>query len=296
MRTKTTHFAAMFVLLLCFAIPQSRAQYNHAHEANYFSGMYNLQLSGDAVDIVTADPNHQCVLSSLQNQSYLTGIFPCDFFISLKNIDMSGSTVWDMTHYFLDTFYKLEPVALIKTLDEGFIVVGRAVNYSSGSQPFANPFALKVDQNGNLQWANIYQSNYTRFSDSVQTTVTRVEDDTTGTESYIIVRSGTADPQHEHFTDVCINALKIDVNGTLLWNKKYRMQNRSNADSVVSDYPATITHVEDSASHYYFIAGTRRTTSATYSRDSALFYLGIDRDGRVVRPYRWLTCAWLSLQ
>ena len=136
-------------------------------------------------------------------------------------------------------------------------------------------------------WSRIYYTNRTLFQDAPETSIARVGDDSVGAESYIMVRSGSVD-SGLYLRDVVINALRINgSNGALVWNKRYNMQSRQTGDSLVRNYPKTIAFVPDTDSSFYFIAGTSLKSNSR-SSDSALFFLGIDKNGSVNRTYRSL--------
>jgi len=281
---RVRYFGLFVAISIVLFSQTSQAQYNNAFFAFWNYNQMSFPFSTTARDIVDADPGYQCVLGIQTHLPAVAGFDPNDYFISLKKIDVNGNPIWDHSYLFSDTFYKLEPWRLIKTDDEGFIIVGRA--YHKSVNPvlpvLANPFAFKVDMNGGVQWANLYLSNFYTSYDSVHTAIARVADDSSS-ENYMIVRSGSSVGHQTN--DVLINALKIDVGGNLIWNKKYYQSSPPPEDSVLRDFPKTITYVHDSSGQYYFIAGTNNNINR--ASDVALFYLGIDKNGTIVRNYHW---------
>lgn len=253
------------------------AQYNKTFETD----ADGLIVSGASLDIAPAGPYSQCVLSNISQFPKEYG-FAADYnLINFKRVDNGGNTFWDRTYQTMDENFKFQPSRLIRTSDGGFIATGRIV-----TPDFINPCAIKVDSTGTLEWNHLYYSNTTLFDDQPETAISRVTDDSSGVESYIIVRTGVSD-DWQHPYDVTVNALRIQANGQLIWNRKYNLGDRNFGDKIVKDYPRTVTEVPDSTGNFYFIAGTRlNQDSSGHAIDSSLFFMGIDKDGHITRAYR----------
>ncbi len=106
-------------------------------------------------------------------------------------------------------------------------------------------------------------------------------------ESYIITARGEQVITNTYNQDSYINALRIDGQGTPLWNHKYAYRGGPAPYDVVENGPTTITYGNDGSGGKYFIAGTSRYWQ-TINHDRA-FYMSIDKSGNIVDPYTILT-------
>ena len=282
---KKTIMKMCVVALLCL-IHQgiATAQYNKNYQHSYPGASGTYPVNSNTLDIVNSNPYSQCALMEMTDLPTIEGFTSQENLLGLKTIDQWGSPVWEKTFRLSDSTVKVEPWRIIRSLDSGFLVVGR-VTLANGN---VNPFAARFDYIGNSVWTKVYTSNLQDFPDQRQTAVARVEDDLFSPESYIIVRSGsTANPQQQSNTEnVQVNALRIRFSdGSLIWNRKYYDAIQTANDSAIKSYPNTITYVQNLSQSYYFIAGSHISFNSGQWEPS-MFYMAIDKYGNIAHSYR----------
>jgi len=205
--------------------------------------------------------------------------------ILLKKMDVTGATIFNKVYRLLDdTTTLLTATKMIQTQDSGFIVVG---NFFSTHFTFKNwnPYAAKFDKNGNFLWMHVYNSNpkTASFDNNLpydaRANITTVKDKTG--EYYIIACSGEADSTDKENQNTYVNALEIDGNGILIWNKKYILTN-GDTGVTYSIAPSAITFAtQNGQNNSYFISGA---TDENTTKDF-LFTFGINNAGAIIHNY-----------
>jgi len=121
--------------------------------------------------------------------------------VYILKLDADGNLVWQKTFggSGVDGAYSIQ-----QTSDGGYIVAGWKYSFEAGN----DVYILKLDSNGNLKWQKTYGGSYNDWAYSIQQT----------SDGGYIVAGGT-----ESFgageEDVYI--LKLDSNGTLVWQKTF---------------------------------------------------------------------------
>lgn len=205
-----------------------------------------------------------------------------DYFILTKH-DEFGTVIYNNR---IDPFN--EPTdglthveALIQTDDDGVLVAG--YHYDDGNF-IEQPFLLKVDVSGNVQWVKLYYVNKKPIFNSQLNKISlcRVFDDPT--ENYFIVGSGDSD--YKPGQDVATNVIKVDFKGKLIFSYKY-YNTIPTQFSLVRDYPGDIDY--STADKMYMITGFRQDLTNNNVGSRVMYYLGINSVGNVVTKFLTLT-------
>jgi hypothetical protein len=198
-----------------------------------------------------------------------------DYFILTKH-DSHGFVIYNNRIYPAnpqkDGFTHVK--ALIETKDNGVMVAG--YYYKSLDSPM-QPFLLKVDKNGVLQWVRWYYVNYNQYKGFQfnKISLARVEND--DKENYFIVSCAASDLQKG---DNVVNVIKVNDVGGMIWSKKYFDTN--NPDYTTWDVPGDIAFSK--GDKMYMITGTR--SEFKDGQDDKMFFFGIDRDGNVMTYFK----------
>lgn len=120
-----------------------------------------------------------------------------------KKLDANGNIVWQK--FYGGSF--IQCYNIIKTIDNGYIACGRDVNSHSDG------YIYKIDSIGDIQWQQIYPALEFKTLNSI------IEIPGTG---YTLTGTSLDIPPD---TAKCL-LLKIDLSGNVIWEKKYKIQNR----------------------------------------------------------------------
>lgn len=257
--------------LLTFA---SVAQYNHT---------YDINASSSDIKPAFVISNKKAESITVSYGKAATGP-DIDYFIVTKH-DAYGGVIYNnnIFPYFFPKDGITHVEALIQTDDEGVLVAG----YHYDNEKFIEqPILIKLDVNGNFEWSRIYYVNKYPIirADIGKISLCRVADEEK--ECYFIVAAGNSDANPE--LDVATNVIKVDVNGDMIFSKKYYDTNGS-PFQILREYPGDV----EFAKKYgmYMITGYRQQHALT--KGNVMFYFGIDKDGIVITKY--LTLASKSI-
>lgn len=139
--------------------------------------------------------------------------------------------------------------SVCQTSDEGFILTGYSYSYSNGGN---DVWIVKTDMNGNEQWADNFGRNGNEYGMSIKETFDG---------DFIIV--GSTDKHLQGDTDLWV--LKIDENGTKIWDRIY--------GGTGNDWGGSITLRSDGG---YIITGD---TTSFGQGGFDVWLLNIDEDG-----------------
>jgi hypothetical protein len=147
------------------------------------------------------------IINSADNHIVLLGLYGF-----LCKLDTNCNVLWSRNY---DLGYGLSVAArnIYLTPDEGFFVIG------SCSSP-SGPFAMKLDKDGNAQWAKVYSRN-------VQYSTPQVF------QSAIIDGQGNYYILDDYSPRGCLN--KLDNSGNLLWTRQYGTYYWSDFYSFIKD-------------------------------------------------------------
>lgn len=256
------------------------------------SAQYNKQWDyGQALDI--ADAGNGTVITLATDNSSDLIVSHHDFFGNIlfrRYYNLVGYNTGNQA---------FEPSKIIVTPNGEYLVVGIYSHYDPITRliDYA-PFAVRLDASGNLLWMRLYHTSPTFSKPLIQgysrANIVFVEDDPS-MESYIITTP--SDPHHSdlsyiHTYDVVINAFRIDANGTPIWNKKYRVSTPARYSTppymdyfATESYPQALTYYDDAnGAGAYFIGGSNiRWFNYSYSQET--FFMSIDLNGAIVRPF-----------
>jgi predicted secreted protein len=143
------------------------------------------------------------VIETTDGGFIITGVTGLGFYdLGLLKTDSNGNLIWLKTFGGLefDVGYKVS-----QTLDGGYIVVGYTSSYGAGS---ADVWVIKVDSNGNQQWAKTFGG--TNFDAGLS--VKQLPN-----EGYIV--AGYTESYGAGASDVWL--IKLDQNGNQQWAKTY---------------------------------------------------------------------------
>lgn len=159
-------------------------------------------------------------------------------------LDSSGNIQWQKTYGSdgWDTAYSVD-----KTSDDGYILAGQTHSFGGGYPNTFNMWIIRLDSNGNVQWQNIYGSNWNSVN-----TIQRAADN-----GFIV--SGTKAAGIGQYDMVLI---KLDSNGSIQWQKAYG-----------GEYYEDSAYVQQTSDGGYILAGLSSSFSSPY-----LSYLMIKLD------------------
>lgn len=209
-----------------------------------------------------------------------------DFII--QKTDFSGNLAMHKYYHLGAKNTDIEATKIVKTRDNGYIVVGYYTTLVTSYTVSVSAFATKLDLNGNFVWGKTYNSMTGSQPNSMgslsRVNITPVVDDTS--ESYIITYCAMNDSTISYNGDVYIHALRIDKSGNLLWHNRYLPANRSSLMYTdIRDYASALTYANDGTKSMYFIGGTSELwTSAGYT--DSLFLFGINKNGKIINNLR----------
>ncbi len=222
--------------------------------------------------ITTADGNYAIIGYSRSNDIDVNENAGDKDFWLLK-LDTSGNILWQKTFGYLGKDFG---TSIIQTTDNGFLIVGELDVTSSGGQGNSKRkakhaggdiWAIKIDNQGNIQWRKYFGGS---FTDTPYTVIQTHEGD------YII--AGTSDSTD---ADISNNkgsydfwVIKINSQGTLLWEKSLGGTEIDEAKSIVS--------IDN---QYFFILGHTRSSdqNVSISKGGAdLWLIKIDTHGNLL--------------
>lgn len=254
-------------LILALATMASVAQYNNTYDANANSDSYTPHFvitNKKAESITVAYGNDGATMPRT------------DYFILTKH-DQSGNVIYNNrinpTYATTDGFTNVE--ALWQTDDDGVLVAG----YHYDDKNFIEqPFLLKVDVNGNVQWLHIYYVNQKPMTNTEynKISICRVYDDPK--ESYLIVATGDSDANPG--VDMVTNVIRVDDQGNQIFSRKYYDQN-PNPFNQLREFPGDIEF--SPKDKMYMITGKRIEYSP--AKNYNMYFFGIDNLGNVVTSY-----------
>jgi uncharacterized delta-60 repeat protein len=153
-----------------------------------------------------------------------------DFWI-LK-LDSSGTVQWQKTYGGTDHD---DANSVQQTSDGGYIVAGSTRSFGAGGR---DSWLLKLDSSGTMQWQKTYGGTDDDSTASVQQT---------NDNGYIV--AGTTYSELSFDYDIWV--LRLDVNGTVQWQKTY---SATNSDIIYS--------VQQTSDNGYIVAGSTRSFGA----------------------------------
>ncbi len=258
--------ATLVLALLTFA---SVAQYNNTYDVN---------ANNDNLTPAFVITNKRAESITVSYASDAAAVPRRDYFILTKH-DAFGTVLYnnriDPFNSPTDGFTNVE--ALIQTDDEGVLVAG--YYYDSYLNFSEQPFLLKVDVNGNFQWARIYYVNQKPIVNAQinKISLCRVFDD--AEENYFIVGAGDSDANPG--VDVATNVIKVNSRGSLLFSKKYYNVSPPGY-TVLREYPGDIDFSKPDK--MYMITGYRQDATLLV-KERLMYFFGIDNLGNVVTKF-----------
>jgi hypothetical protein len=121
----------------------------------------------------------------------------------LKKIDASGNEIW--TKYYGGSAY--ENMRSVKQCgDGGFILIGQTLSYGNGSP--GEIYLVRTNSNGDVTWAHTYGG---ASEDDGNFVLANAD----GTFTF------TAETNSYGAGDMDVQAMKVDANGTQIWNRYY---------------------------------------------------------------------------
>jgi hypothetical protein len=149
------------------------------------------------------------------------------------------------------------------------------------------PCLMKFDSQGNLIWSKKYPVNCcsNNITDS-KISIVRLENEPE--ESYFLVVNSTSDVQPGNEV---INVMKIRIDGSMQWSKKYNNPNSLPAPYVTREIPGDIAF--SPGGDFYMITG-RQEISDAFSRVDRMFFFGINKDGKPVTKFKLLKSGRLE--
>ncbi len=168
--------------------------------------------------------------------------------IFLMKTDANGNISWAKTYGGTDIDYAF---SVQKTSDNGYILAGYTRSFGAGLDDI---FLIKMDANGNVQWAKTYGRTNDDWAFSVQQT---------SDDGYIL--AGYTRSFGAGFYDAFL--VKTDANGNIIWAKTYGGPDYDDASSV-----------QQTSDGGYIVAGYTRSFGAGLSN---VFLIKTDADGNI---------------
>lgn len=270
-------FTLFFVFFLFLVKTDVQAQFTQFHHSAD-TGTY-------VWDITTCNDGHFCTVSSSGFRKY----------------DPFGNLVWERRYNTLPLFNTYGPsisnidmCRLVHTEDDGIIYFSFRTDVI-GTFPFQitlYPIAVKLDQNGDLEWAKKYGYSYhpgtfLPMTNLLKVDARRMNSSTPDDQRYIFALHGSPaeglDSPYNYGQN--INILSIDGNGDVIWNKKYTQRGATNYTTW--DIPQTISYAgnDNVYGDVYYVSGQRVQSDRT-GNESAMFRMLIDENGNIVHPYQ----------
>lgn len=263
-------------VLLALALG-SAAQYNNTYDINANSDNLN-------PSFVIANKKAESITVSFGSDAPTQP--RRDYFILTKH-DAFGSVIYNnIIHPFNEPFDGFTNVeALANTDDGGNLVAGY---YYPDPNMVEQPFLLKVDASGNVQWVRIY---FVNPNPIVKVNVNKISlcrvfnDDK---ENYFIVSASDSDVNPG--TDVATSVIKVQDDGTMIWAKKY--YEVFNQFVATRDWPGDIEFSEKDK--MFMITGYREDATQLVKR-RVMYFFGIDNDGNMVTKFTTLASKSIPL-
>lgn len=260
-----------FALALSIMTLASVAQYNNT---------YNVNANTDNLSPSFVITNQQAESITVSFASDAPSTPRRDYFILTKH-DAFGNVMYnniiDPFNAPNDGFTNVE--ALIETDDGGTLVSGY---YYPDQNMVEQPFLIKVDVNGNYQWARIYFVNkypVVRIQRN-KISLCRVFND--DKEHYFIVSAGDSDINPG--VDVATSVIKVENDGTMIFAKKY-YDTFPGVFTVTREWPGDIEFTKKD--RLFMITGYREDATQT-TKGRVMYFFGIDNNGNVVTKFTTL--------
>ncbi len=174
-----------------------------------------------------------------------------DFWI-LK-LDPGGNIIWQKTYGGISNEWAY---SIQQTIDEGYIVAGNSSSFGSGNRDM---WILKLDQDGDIAWQKIYGGGGHDSASSIQQTKNG---------DYIVV--GDTNSYGAGNFDLWI--LKLDQNGSVLWQKTY---GGSSNDSIYSGF------IQQTTDGGYIVATRTNSFGLGTPNYTNIWILKIDSSGNI---------------
>lgn len=263
------------ITLCCAGIAPSFGQsYVRTYASSINFGSYTP--AKPPVDIINATNGgtnaYTCVLQTESTNQY----------ILLKKLDFTGTPVFDVA-WQCPGGTTIQPTKLVQTPNGEYMVVGY---YDDGLHPKA-PFAARFDATGFFKWFKYYPNSKSPINwrtRAGKVVIARVEDDPNYSDTYILAGSIGAPPTSSGYTLVDVNALRIDGNGSVMWDTTYRemiIQAGDNYEINVTTIAYGHSNTSDPKDKY-LIGGVVDRSSSSGGLSYLTFYMSIDRNGRIV--------------
>lgn len=296
MKVQVNSTRACTLMILCIALfNTAKAQFNKTYQYS-INGVNEHVWSVDIVPDGNGNTLHLSTIVGTYDNLIIT------------KYDFNGNVLWDEAFQLQDPG-TIVPTKLIQTDRGNIIVTGM---YTEAGETMPNPFAVRFRSNGAYEMMRVYKSNTINTLGSMNYSFTRaniVRAQGTGDESYIITAPGegplnwkmnTSVTPNRNYSDIVVNAIRIDFDLTPMWNKKYFIDEsivlRENWASPFNsvdiqthwDYPSGLSHVYDNTirADKYVICGNSIDYHVTpggtgYDREY-WFTIAIDNNGAPV--------------
>jgi hypothetical protein len=176
---------------------------------NYFQKTYATTYDKTSRDILPTSDGGYIIAGSTNT----TTVTDCDVFV--MKTDASGNLLWSKQFGGNKPDYTY---AMCETSDGNYFITGYSESFSGGDQ---DVYLIKMDPSGNLLWQKTYGS----WGNDEGREIIHTSDD-----NYVIV--GTMGPATGSLTSQDAFLIKIDLSGTILWQKYYGGSNKEYGNSV----------------------------------------------------------------
>lgn len=250
--------------------------------AQPYNKTYDVNGNGDKLTpafVITDPSNFETITVSYGSDNNSPQL---NYFVLTRH-DATGNTLYNNVitpiNAPTDGFTNVE--ALINTDDGGTLVAGHW--YKDYTNIIEQPFLLKVDAAGNVQWIRIYHVNKSAIVNSSINKVSLCRVANESKERYFIV--SCADSDSLTGKDVVVNVIKVEADGKFIFSKKY--YEAQSPYKRKREYPGDIAFSKTDG-QTFMITGYREDILQT-SVARSMFFFAIDNNGNVITKFMTLT-------
>ncbi len=170
-------------------------------------------------------------------------ISPVSNYVLLIKTDSLGNQLW---RKFIPANNTATGSSIIETQDKGFLINGFSFSYLSFG--IGDPFLMKTDSAGNLEWVKYFGGNQFDGSGSMALC-------NDGNILYAFGYSSFTYPFNENY-DARLNVIKLSPNGTQIWNRMYdKVRGNLNANKIQvltnNDFIVMGSHSERDSANFF---------------------------------------------
>lgn len=287
-----TKYMLKVTAMLCVVITLIVTTVNGQEKTFQFAGSTMLDKTLPSYMIKSTNNEYLILNDATRNPGWIPSVVREDFFY-LTKLDNNGNLIFNkeikVNNPSSEGFNCVS--GLLEANNGDFLIAGYYLSGSGlglGTSSFlAQPFVMRVDNNGNYLWTKFYQVSTSFFipmSDMDRIAFKKQKDG----NSYLLSSCATS-PIRQH---TGINVLNIDDNGDILWGKTmYDMATMGSPDPYYSSISNITYHPKDIIycpnTGHYIIGGHARIDNIYGNTDFKIFFIEIDGQGNAISDIVW---------